>query len=116
MAAQQGWCTQFSYLEDIDNNASGGVAAHRGAPSWACDVPLLLITVKGFGRMKIGQSVRKVNKITPSRGTYFFFSFCLHNGQVLVISFQKFSIPGYQWTPVALYQIQFVAISQLSYP
>ena len=86
MAAQQGWCTQFSYLEDIDNNASGGVAQRRA--------PLLLITVKGFGRMKIGQSVRKVNKITPSRGT--FFSFCLHNGQVVVISFQKFSIPGYQ--------------------
>ena len=57
--------------------------------------------------MKIGQSVRKVNKITPSRGTYFcfFVSFCLHNGQVLVISFQKFSIPGYQWTPMT-YQIQ----------
>ena len=102
MAAQQGWCTQFSYLEDIDNNASGGVAQRRTLPG--LDVPLLLITVKGFGRMKIGQSVRKVKKITPSRGTYFcfFVSFCLHNGQVLVvISFQKFSIPGYQWTPMA---------------
>ena len=30
----------------------------------------------------------------------------LLNGQVLVISFQKFSIPGYQWTPMALYQVQ----------
>ena len=51
--------------------------------------------------MKIGQSVRKVNKITPSRETYFCVSFCLHNGQVLVISFQKFTvfqaINGLQW-------------------